>query len=334
MEGKAMLNRMTQSVGILGSAMILCAAGLAMAQSIAITEFLNNADGEDDGAEWMELYNYGTADIDLTGWTVSDEDIDSYPLDGITIKAGDFIILVGGSSAITGADKKARFESEWLGGRGDDRVHGIDDNWAFGNSGDEIILTDDMANVVWNLAYDNDETNAFATFLTDDEYMVTDYGSKAAPGIVREGDDNGMPGFLGYESQDSTLAIDLNAYMSSNGDTGSPLFLSDLGLFPPTLTISGTCPDSVTIEVFNATPGGTVAFIFALGTGSIAIPGGNPCEGTPLGLNASAQLVVTKTADATGYVTFTRSVPAVACNGYLQALDVATCETTPVQPLQ
>jgi hypothetical protein len=327
------MNRM--NTGIIGCAVLLLAAGAmgpAWSQTIAITEFLNNANGEDDGAEWVELYNYGDSAIDLTGWTISDEDIDTYSLDGLTIEAHDFLVLVGGSDLITGTEKKFRFELEWLDGVSDDRVIGIDQAFAFGNSSDELIITDNNATVVWNLAYGNDETNSFSTFLTVDDYSVTDFGNQAAPGIVRHGDDNGMPGFLGYESQDSVFASDPNAYVSANDDTGSPFLLSVSDV--PMLTVTGTCPGTLTIDVTNAEPGGNVAIVFARSTGSVSIPGGFPCAGTLLGLDGTAQLVATIQANALGVASISRNVPGVACSGVIQALDVANCLTTNTATLQ
>jgi len=313
--------------GLFGIGMT-CASG-----QVAITEFINNADGEDDGAEWAELYNYSDSAVDLTGWVLHDEDSDSYALDGLTIEVGDFLILVGGSSSISGPEKKARFETEWLGGMVDDRVIGIDQAFAFGNSEDELFLGDNNGRTIWNLGYINDESNSFATFLTHDDYAANDYGNKAAPGIVREGDDNGVPGFLGYESQDSTLATDPNAYVSTNGDTGSPFFLSVGGGDVLTLVIEGTCPGAVDLVVTNATPDGVVAFLFAFGEGGVVIPDGNPCAGTALGLNATALLAGTVSANAEGSAVFSGNAPNVACGGFVQVLDVATCETSNVEQL-
>ena len=58
---------------------------------------------------------------------------------------------------------------------------------------------------VWSLAYADDDEPARATFFTETwDFTVTVYGSAAAPGVVRNGDDNGSPGFLGYQQNDFT----------------------------------------------------------------------------------------------------------------------------------
>lgn len=311
----------------------LMSTTLAAANTVAVTEFLNNAEGDDTGREFVELYNYGGSDVDLTGWMLNDEDSDSYTLDA-TIDAGDFLILVGGDNSITGAAKKALFETEWLSGVPDARVIGMDQSWAFGNSSDEIVLSDADSAVVWNLAYDNDETTGRATFLTVDDYAVTDFGTKAAPGIVREGFDNGSLDFLGYESNDSALAEDPNAYESTELNWGSPFFIVDDT--PPadlTLAITGSCPGAMTVDVTNATPNSTIAVIYALSTGSLLVPAGNPCVGTELGLNNTAQLYSTETTDGDGAFSIEVTIPGPGCGLYVQILDLASCDTSNVEQL-
>ena len=44
--------------------------------------------------DWIELYNYGNADVDLSGWIVFDQTENQYALpEGTSIKTGDFLIL-------------------------------------------------------------------------------------------------------------------------------------------------------------------------------------------------------------------------------------------------
>jgi hypothetical protein len=102
----------------------------------------------------------------------------------------------------------------------------------------------------------------------------------------------------------------------------------------PSLTVSGTCPGSMTAEVSGATPRGPVVLGFAMRTGSVIIPSG-PCRGTQLGLGPQGlQQVATLRADANGDVTFRGNAPGSACGGFVQAIDGATCETTNVEQVQ
>ena len=102
--------------------------------TIAITEFINDPSGLSDAdGEWLELFNYGSAPVDLNGWTLSDEDNDSF-----TIATSELIVPAGGYVVL--AANKTAFETEWLGGTSDDRVVQWGGSMAIANSGDELVL--------------------------------------------------------------------------------------------------------------------------------------------------------------------------------------------------
>ncbi|MCH7799352.1 MAG: lamin tail domain-containing protein [Planctomycetes bacterium] len=173
---------------------------------VAITEFLNNPDGADQGREWLELYNFGPVDLCLAGWTVADEGIDLFTLPEATIVTGGYVVLVSGGvpgfGGVDAATAKAIFETEWLGGRESPAVIGMQ-GLVLANAADEIVLRDSGGAVIWSLAWSDDETSPFATFLTETTlYAVRVFGSSEEPGVVRNGDDNGVPGFAGYEQND------------------------------------------------------------------------------------------------------------------------------------
>jgi len=200
--------------GVLGMA-----SGVVGQDQVAITELLNNPTGLDASREYVELFNYGPSAIDLTGWTLEDEDGDRFTFGSTSIASGDFILVVNGDAfemdqRLTASEAKLVFEEEWLDGVADARVIGIEgvnpssgENFSIGNSGDELILKNDSGTIVWSLAYSNDDRNGVATYLTSTQLgtIPNTYGSKGAPGIDRTGDDNGTPGFLGYEHASSTV---------------------------------------------------------------------------------------------------------------------------------
>ncbi|MFT5682119.1 MAG: hypothetical protein ACI8RZ_003037 [Myxococcota bacterium] len=70
---------------------------------IKINELLPNPDSEDtsadDGREWIELFNSGSAVVDLTGWSLSwgtSSFSDTYAIPaGTTIEAGDYMLIGG-----------------------------------------------------------------------------------------------------------------------------------------------------------------------------------------------------------------------------------------------
>jgi len=220
--------------------------------TIAITEFLNNAEGPDDGLEFLELFNYGTSSVDLSGWSVSDEDVDSFTVpEGTTLASGEYLVLVGGSSSSSPTDIQAIFEAGWFDGQTQANVVGMP-GIALGNSSDELIISDIDGTVVWSLAYPNGESSGRATFHTSTDLsdVANIYGSKAAPGVNRAGDDNGVLGFLGYEENDT--ATDPAATSGASGENfaspgaGNYIVVSDdIDGTPGNDTLTGTTDDDV-----------------------------------------------------------------------------------------
>jgi hypothetical protein len=60
--------------------------------AVVINELVAKA--ADDGDDWLELYNSGESEVDLSGWTVGDAGGDSYALvDGTVLAAGAYLVL-------------------------------------------------------------------------------------------------------------------------------------------------------------------------------------------------------------------------------------------------
>ncbi len=68
---------------------------MAQTDAIVINEINYNAHENYDSGDWIELYNPGTADVDLTGWTYSDEDDDHVFMlpDGTVLKSGEYLVV-------------------------------------------------------------------------------------------------------------------------------------------------------------------------------------------------------------------------------------------------
>ena len=99
------------------------------------------------------------------------------------------------------------------------------------------------------------------------------------------------------------------------------------------LTVSGACPGDMVLVADGAVPRGNVALVSGAGAGSVAIPSG-PCAGTRLGLGpAGLTLRGVLAVDATGRAALTPRVPAPACGALVQAVDLETCDVSPVRPL-
>ena len=101
-----------------------------------------------------------------------------------------------------------------------------------------------------------------------------------------------------------------------------------------TLTVGGACPGTVTVAWENATPNSTLALIFAQNTGSVQVPPGNPCAGTQLGLGANQIQEVNRfPSGANGSGQRNGQTGASACGGFLQLLEVPSCDTSNVDQI-
>ncbi len=90
------------------------------------------------------------------------------------------------------------------------------------------------------------------------------------------------------------------------------------------LTIDSNCPNAgkATLTASGGS-GGTIAFIYATGTGNVTIPNNLPCPGVTLGLNKTAKMAGTAKGNP---AVFQGNAPAGACGRiYVQALDLKTC---------
>ncbi|PCJ55826.1 MAG: hypothetical protein COA70_01755 [Planctomycetota bacterium] len=95
---------------------------------------------------------------------------------------------------------------------------------------------------------------------------------------------------------------------------------------PLRLTITGSCPTSVTFTVVGADPNWLIAFLYGNAGGSFTVSGG-PCAGVVLDIG-SPVLVGFFHADATGVYTITTPLPAGLCGKTIQVVDVTSCATS------
>ena len=197
------------------------------------------------------------------------------------------------------------------------------------NSGDELVLLDLFGIEIWSLAYANDESAGRATWLADTDYTIRSHGTDISPGVVRNGDDNAMPGYLGYESNSATA--DPFAFTSSTNDQGSPLTGGYVPLYPPSepaLVISGSCPGTANVDVSGLTPYGNFAVLTASAPGTAPVTAGS-CSGAMTDLDAFTFRGLFS-ADAVGAASLTPNLNSGACGLYVQMLDVSSCALTNV----
>ena len=178
---------------------------------IAITEWLNNTNQSGtENNEWVELFNFGSTNVDILDWRIKDDGADDELITGssLIIPPNGFVVL---------AKSKSTFEAEWLGGASAPNVLEVD--VVLGNSDDEIIIEDASGNVVWEVAYNNDETEGRATHYTETTFSTRSWRDGGSAGIDRAGIDPASSS-LGYES--NTATPDFLSYASTAGDIGSP----------------------------------------------------------------------------------------------------------------
>ena len=154
--------------------------------------------------------------------------------------------------------------------------------------------------------------------------MINTHGSKALPGVVRNGDDNGQAGYTGYE--DGAINRDVMAFGSVSGDIGSPL-MGHYGGAPvnPTLSLTGQCPGTIDIDASGLTPNGSLTVLTATTIGKHRDPGRPLRGGTDSGLGMGIVVRATPTANANGALSISPNIPQGLCGDFIAVLDQDSC---------
>jgi hypothetical protein len=147
-----------------------------------------------------------------------------------------------------------------------------------------------------------------------------------------------------FGEDDTLWMIDIGVWIGDR-TTGVPSLVAPMSIFsifsgveyvpgptPPfSLWTTGETGGPMGVRAVGVTPGGTVAILMTQGGGGpTTIPGGRPCAGTLLDLNASMRPLRVLPADAQGRVQIgPMYVPtSVAPTTHLQAVDITTCKTS------
>jgi len=111
---------------------------------ITTTEIMYDAYGSDDNHEWLEIYNYSNAPINLSGWTIRENSSDY----GLTANMGDLIIEAQEYAVI--AQSPADFKEDYT----DYSGTLISCNWdSLENIGEKIELKNSSGKLVESLTY-------------------------------------------------------------------------------------------------------------------------------------------------------------------------------------
>ena len=97
------------------------------------------------------------------------------------------------------------------------------------------------------------------------------------------------------------------------------------------LSISGACPGPMDIVVTDAAPGSNVVVVTGSGPGAAPLPAG-PCAGMSSGLAGPLNWHGPLRTDGRGSASVRPSIPGPVCSLSAVAVDIATCEISPVRP--
>ncbi|MFA5024827.1 MAG: lamin tail domain-containing protein, partial [Patescibacteria group bacterium] len=73
----------------------------AIMAELIISEFIPNPSGSDEENEWVEIYNAGQDDINLSGWKLQDASGKAYDFEAETIKAKGYLVLTRNQTKIS-----------------------------------------------------------------------------------------------------------------------------------------------------------------------------------------------------------------------------------------
>lgn len=176
-------------------------------ETVAITEFMTTPIGEQDSREWVELFNFGKEPVNLKGFQLTDGKNDICDIPDVTIKPGDFVIVVVGHDRRRfDTDRKAIFEAEWLGGKADPRVVGIDQTFFSLERADAIILQNRRRTPIWMVGWKADDRAGMSTYLAVDNFNIRSYGDRDKPAVNRAGNDGTVLGYEGQQTQKEDVA--------------------------------------------------------------------------------------------------------------------------------
>ena len=122
--------------------------GTTGSQTIVITEMLINSKAVGDTkGEWFELYNAGTAAVNLHGWSITDQAGSSQNKHTINATGGKLVIAAGAYLVLGKSTKTSENGTVAV-----DYAYGKS-TWDLGNSGDEIYLFDASKKLVDKVIY-------------------------------------------------------------------------------------------------------------------------------------------------------------------------------------
>ncbi len=208
---------------------------IAAADTVVINEINYNSHDDYESMDWVELYNAGTTDVDLTGWTYSDENDDNvfaFP-DGTILNSGEYLVAaeeIASFSAIHPDVSNVVGDAGFGLAGGGELVRIFDASGAIADS----LTYDDKA--PWPEEPDGDGYTLALTDPTCDNHLPECWSASAQM--------NGTPGARNFadvtaverETPETPLRIDIYP----NPSVGQT-----------TVSVSGATGDNVQVEMFD-----------------------------------------------------------------------------------
>ncbi len=181
---------------------VVAFAGKIFADVVINEIMYNPQESGTDSTEFIELYNTGATDVDISGWYFTQGIVDTIPA-GTTLPAGGFFVVCGNLNAMTAFYGISSNIQQWFSG-------------GLSNGGEDITIKDASGVTVDSVNYDDydpwptsPDGNGPSLELTDpslDNNLATSWAASAANSI-------GTPGALNtqyFDNASVTITIDMS----------------------------------------------------------------------------------------------------------------------------
>ncbi len=174
--------------------------------TILITEIMKNPNAvADSDGEWFEIYNYGTADVNINGWTIKDLGTDQHTIDNggpLWVPAKGFLVLgISDNSATNGGVS----------------VDYVYSSIYLGNADDELILiaadgTTEVDRVTWDDGINWPDPTGASMVFTGESFQDNNDPSLWTTATQPWPGSAGDLGSPGYAGSDQALPVVLSAF--------------------------------------------------------------------------------------------------------------------------
>lgn len=164
---------------------IAFAAIYSASADIMISEIMYNPAGTDTKKEWIELYNYGESDANLSGWKIKDGSTERaiFPYNrGFIIGPNSFIVI---------SRDGENFTAEYPGYNGPV----LESSFSLSNEGESLLLIDDKGNDVDYIYYEDIAPEGYSIELNKSNLDNSDINN------WKQGKLNGDPGSINIENE-------------------------------------------------------------------------------------------------------------------------------------